>query len=112
MISRIWHGWTTPGNADEYERIVSTEVLPAIAARNIAGYQGAHVMRRVVGDEVEFVTIMWFDSLDNVKDFMGDDYEASHVPAQAQAVLARFDTRSQHYEVVGSGKWEVGGETL
>ncbi len=100
MISRFWHGWTTLDNADAYERIVTTEVLPAIAARKIAGYRGAHLMRRTLEDEVEFVTIMWFDSLDAVRGFMGDDYEASHVPPQAQAVLARFDARSQHYETL------------
>ena len=100
MISRIWHGWTTPDNADAYERIVSTQVLPDIAARQIAGYRGAHLLRRIVGDEVEFATIMWFDSLDSVKNFMGDDYEVAHVPAQARAVLSRFDERSQHYDAL------------
>ncbi len=100
MISRIWRGWTTPENADAYERIVSTEVLPEIAARQIAGYRGTHLLRRPLDDEVEFVTIMWFDSLDAVRDFMGDDYEVAHVPPPAQAVLARFDQRSQHYDTL------------
>ena len=100
MISRIWHGWTTLDNAYAYERIVTTEVLPEIAARQIAGYRGAHLLRRSLADEVEFITIMWFDSLDAVRDFMGDDYEVSHVPPQARAVLARFDERSQHYEAL------------
>lgn len=100
MISRLWHGWTTLDNADTYERIVRTEVLPEIAARQIAGYRGAHLLRRPLGDECEFVTIMWFDSLDAVRQFMGDDYEVAHVPPQARAVLARFDPRSQHYETL------------
>ena len=100
MIGRIWHGWTHPDNASEYQRVVSTEVLPAIAARNIPGYRGANLMRRELDQEVEFITIMWFDSLENVKDFMGEDYEVSHVPEQAQAVLSRFDTRSQHYDII------------
>ncbi len=100
MICRIWHGWTHPDNADEYQRIVSTEVLPEIAARSIPGYRGANLLRRQLIDEVEFVTTMWFDSLENVRDFMGDDYEVSHVPPQAQAVLSRYDTHSQHYDVL------------
>ncbi len=100
MISRIWHGWTTPENADAYEGIVSNEVLPDIAARQIPGYRGAHLLRRPLKDEVEFVTIMWFDSLDAIRRFMGDDYEVAHVPPKAQAVLARFDARSQHYDVL------------
>ncbi len=100
MISRIWHGWTTLDNADNYERVVSTEVLPEIAARQIPGYRGAHLLRRPLEDEVEFVTIMWFDSLEAIRQFMGDDYEVAHVPPKARAVLARFDLRSQHYDVL------------
>jgi antibiotic biosynthesis monooxygenase (ABM) superfamily enzyme len=100
MISRVWHGWTTPENADAYEKVVTTEAMPAIAAREIAGYRGAHVLRRALDDEVEFTTIIWFDSIDNVRDFMGEDYEVAHVPPQARAVLARFDNRAQHYDVV------------
>ena len=100
MIARIWHGRTTPDNADVYQHIVSTEVLPEIAARQIVGYRGAHLLRRSLADEVEFVTIMWFDSIDAVRDFMGDEYEIAHVPPQARAVLAKFDERSQHYEVL------------
>jgi heme-degrading monooxygenase HmoA len=100
MISRIWHGWTTVENADAYERIVSTEVLPGIAARQIPGFRGAHLLRRPLGDEVEFATIIWFDSIDNVRDFMGEDYAVAHVPPRAQAVLARYEERAQHYDVL------------
>lgn len=100
MIARIWHGWTTTSNADTYQRIVSTEVLPEIASRKLPGYRGAHLLRRNLEHEVEFTTVMWFDSLENVRSFMGDDYETSHVPPRAQAVLNRFDTRSQHYDVI------------
>ncbi len=100
MIGRIWHGWTTPGNADSYENIVTTEVLPEIAARGIPGYRGANLLRRPLADEVEFATILWFDSLDGIKQFMGDDYEVAHVPPWARAFLSRFDERSQHYEVL------------
>jgi heme-degrading monooxygenase HmoA len=100
MISRIWHGWTTPDNADAYQRIVSTEVLPGIADRAIPGYLGAHLLRRPLAGEVEFVTILWFDSLDAIRQFMGDDYEVAHVPSRARAVLSRFDERAQHYETL------------
>ncbi len=98
MIYRIWHGWTTPGNADAYQRIVQDEVFEIIAGKKIAGYHGIDLLRRTVGDEVEFITIMRFDSLDSVKAFVGEDYETAFVPPQARAVLKRFDARSQHYD--------------
>lgn len=100
MIGRIWHGWTTVENADAYERIVTNEVLPEIASRHLPGYHGAHLLRRRVANEVEFTTIMWFDSIESVRGFMGDDYEVAHVPPRARAVLARFDGTSQHYDVL------------
>jgi heme-degrading monooxygenase HmoA len=101
MITRVWRGWTTPENAAAYQRIVSTQVLPAIAARNLEGYHGAYLLRRTLdGGEVEFSTIMLFDSIDDVKAFTGEDHEVAHVPADARAVLARFDARSAHYETL------------
>jgi hypothetical protein len=91
VITRIWRGWTTPENADAYQRIVSQEVLPDIAARNLDGYHGAYLLRRDLGGEVEFATIVLFDSLEQVRGFAGEDYESAYVPPKARAVLARFD---------------------
>jgi heme-degrading monooxygenase HmoA len=99
MISRIWHGWTTLANADAYESLLKTEIFTSIQNRRIAGYRGIHLLRRELGDEVEFVTIMWFDSLEAVRAFAGEDYEVAVVPAKARALLLRFDARSQHYQV-------------
>jgi heme-degrading monooxygenase HmoA len=100
MIARVWRGWTTSQNADAYERIVSTQVLPEIAARDLPGYHGAYLLRRELAEEVEFSTIMLFDSIDSVRRFTGADYEVAHVPPDARAVLARFDERSAHYETL------------
>jgi len=87
-------------NADAYERIVRGEVIPGIEARRIPGFRSIDLIRRERGPDVEFMTLMWFDALDSVKAFMGEDYETAHVPPQAQAVLADFDQRSAHYEVL------------
>ena len=100
MIGRIWHGWTTPENAPVYERLLRTEILPSIAAKNLPGYHGAHLLRRQTGGEVEFVTILWFDSLEGVRALAGEDYEVACVPPRARAVLSRFDARSQHFETL------------
>jgi heme-degrading monooxygenase HmoA len=99
MISRVWHGWTTPANADAYEALLKSEIFTGIQNRQIAGYRGIHLFRRNLGDEVEFVTVMWFDSVEAVRAFAGKDYEVAVVPQKARALLSRFDARSQHYEV-------------
>jgi antibiotic biosynthesis monooxygenase (ABM) superfamily enzyme len=99
MISRVWHGWATPANADAYEALLKSEIFTGIKNRQIAGYRGIHLFRRNLGKEVEFVTVMWFDSIEAVRAFAGEDYEVAVVPPKARALLSRFDARSQHYEV-------------
>ena len=100
VIVRYWRGWTTPANADAYQDIVSNRVLPSIRDRGLAGYQGAYLLRRELDGEVEFATLMLFDSMDAVRAFGGADYEVAYVPPEARAVLARFDERSAHYETL------------
>lgn len=99
MISRIWHGWTTGANADAYERLLRNEIFPGIHARSIPGYRGIQLYRRELGFETEFLTVMWFDSLDAVKAFAGADHETAVVPPKAQALLSRYDQRSAHYQI-------------
>jgi heme-degrading monooxygenase HmoA len=96
----MWRGWTTKDNADAYERVVRREVIPGIEAQRIRGFRSIDLVRRERDRDVEFMTLMWFDTLDGVKEFKGEDYEAAHVPTQAQAVLADFDERAAHYEVL------------
>jgi heme-degrading monooxygenase HmoA len=100
MIARMWHGWTTAENADAYEKLLKEEIFPGIAAKKVPGYHGIRLLRRSVSpNEVEFVTLMWFDSWLAVKQFAGEDHEQAVVPPKARAVLSRFDQRSEHYEV-------------
>jgi len=98
MISRVWHGWTTREDADVYERLLRSEILPGI--HRVDGYRGAYVLRRDVEDGVEFVTMTMFDSLDAVRAFAGEDYEVAVILPEARELLARFDERSAHYETV------------
>jgi heme-degrading monooxygenase HmoA len=99
MIARIWHGYTTPKNADAYEALLKSEIFVGIQGRNIRGYRGIQLFRRELDEETEFITLMMFDSLDAVREFAGEDYETAVVPPKARQVLAHFDPRSQHYEV-------------
>ncbi|WP_434522142.1 antibiotic biosynthesis monooxygenase [Halorubrum sp. AS12] len=100
MIDRIWHGWTTPGDADEYERLLREEILPSFADADNDGYRGARVLRREADDgEVEFVTILRFDSIESVTEFAGEAYREAHVPPAARELLERYDGRARHYEV-------------
>lgn len=99
MVARIWHGWTRPADADRYEHLLKTTIFPGIAEKGIRGYLGIELLRRAAGEEVEFITIMWFESWEAVGRFAGEDPEAAYVPPVAREVLARYDERSSHYEL-------------
>jgi len=111
MIARVWRGWTTADNASAYERLLRERVLPGISAMNLPGYHGGHVLRRLTAErpgdgEVEFMTLLWFDSMEGPAALVrggaaGDEQDASavHVPQAARDVLKRFDERSAHFEV-------------
>ena len=103
MIARIWHGWTKPENAKAYEDMLRDEIFPSIAARYIRGYQGAELFINQDSDEVEFVTLLRFDSMDAVKEFAGTDESKPVIYPKAEALLTRMDGRSQHYRIaIGS----------
>ena len=100
MIARIWHGWTTPQNADKYETLLKEEIFVGIQNRHICGFKDIQLLRRDVNDEVELNTIMTFEVLDAVREFAGEDYEQAVVPEKARKLLLRFDERSQHYDII------------
>ncbi len=100
MITRMWRGWATAGQADGYDRHYPTEVLDHL--RGVPGFRGARLLRRSVGDEVEFVSLTFFDDLAAVRAFAGDDYETAVVAEAARRVLVRFDTTVAHFDTAVS----------
>jgi len=101
VIARLWHGWTSPENADPYERFLREHMFPSI--HRVPGFLGADLLRHDDGDEVAFVTITRFESLDAVRAFAGDDYEHAVIEPEAKALLVRHDETSEHYDVVIEG---------
>ncbi|HLY41355.1 MAG TPA: hypothetical protein VKR52_09075 [Terracidiphilus sp.] len=97
MIARIWHGYTTPANADAYEATLKPELLPGI--NKVPGYRGSFVLRRVVDGEVEFLTVMVWDSIDAIRAVAGPHYEAAIIPENRLQFLSHYDTVSSHYEI-------------
>lgn len=97
MIARIWHGYTRPENADAYEAMLKPELLPGISSAK--GYRGSYLLRREAGAEIEFVTIMIWDSIDAIRAVAGPDYETAVIPAERRRYLARYDAKSAHYQI-------------
>jgi antibiotic biosynthesis monooxygenase (ABM) superfamily enzyme len=99
MIARIWHGWTKPADAKAYENMLRNEIFSSIAARKIPGYHGAELFIREDGNEVEFVTLLRFDSMEGVKEFAGVDETRPVIYPGVERLLTRME-RSQHYRIV------------
>jgi hypothetical protein len=97
MIARHWRGWTRPQDADAYQRLLEETVLPGL--QGVAGYRGGYVLRREGGDEVEFVVINLFDTLDAVRRFAGPDVETPVFEPEARRLLHRVEPVAVHYEV-------------
>ena len=98
MIARIWHGWTTPEDAKAYEKLLRDEIFPSIAARRIEGYRGAELFVREDGHEVEFVTLLRFDSMDAVTKFAGPEADKPVIFPKAEALITRME-QARHYRV-------------
>lgn len=100
MIARIWHGYTRPEHADAYESMLKPELLPGIS--KVKGYRGSYLLRRSAGAEVEFVTIMLWDSIDAIRAVTGPDYETAVIPEERRKYLSRCDPKSLHYEIAAT----------
>jgi len=105
-VKRVWHGWTTKALADEYQQLLHNTVFPEIEAKRIPGYRKIELLRQDLEDEAAFVTIMTFDSLDNVIAFQGEDYRRCYVPDAAQKLLKRWDKEATHYELVETRRYK------
>ena len=99
MIARIWHGWTKRADAKAYEEMLRNEIFPSIAARKIDGYRGAELFIHEDDDEIEFLTLLRFDSMDAVKEFAGTDEGKPVIYPKVEALLIRMDERSRHYRI-------------
>ena len=98
MIARIWHGWTKRADAKAYEEMLRNEIFPSIAARKIDGYRGGELFLREDDDEIEFLTLLRFDSMDAVKEFAGADTSKPVIFPKAEALITRME-QARHYRI-------------
>jgi len=98
MITRLWQGYTIPENADAYETFIRVEVFPKL--HEVRGFLGSKLLRRNLFQEVEFVAISHFDSLESVRAAAGDEFGYILIPESGRKLLSRYDQRVAIYEVV------------
>jgi heme-degrading monooxygenase HmoA len=101
MVARIVRVWKGYGTAEGVERYCSNHfahtVLPQLRA--LEGFLSARVLVRSLDDGTEVVVATVWDSIDSVKAFAGEDYDAAVVQPDVRDVLDRFDDRVTHFTV-------------
>jgi heme-degrading monooxygenase HmoA len=103
VICRLWHGWTQPADADAYESYLRDDLFARLREELAGrGYRGYHVLRRDLDVEVEFVTMVWFDSLDDVRAFAGDDHRTPVISGRAAELLSRHAPVADHFRVAAA----------
>jgi heme-degrading monooxygenase HmoA len=100
VIARIWRGWTTLEDANGYEGHLKPELLPGL--NKVAGFRGSYLLRKIEKDEVEFVTIILWDSIAALQAVTGKDYEQAVIPEERKKYLKRFEEKASHFEVVAA----------
>lgn len=109
MICRMWRGWTSRANAEAYDSYLKSELFPRVERElTPRGYRGFQLLRLDRGAESEFVTMLWFDSLESVRSFAGENYETPVISEKAHKLLAHYADRCEHYRVSGF-LWPAGG---
>jgi len=100
VIARLWHGYTKPEHADAYEAMLKPELLPGVS--KIEGYRGSYLLRRELGAEIEFITIMLWDSIESICAITGPDYETAVIPEERRKYLSHYDAKSGHFEIAAT----------
>ncbi len=98
MIARIWHGETAAAKSEEYLHYLNETGVPDYRATQ--GNRSVYVLRRIEGDRAHFLTLSFWDSIDDVKRFAGPDPERARYYPEDEEFLLDFEPEVGHYEVV------------
>jgi hypothetical protein len=102
MVCRVWRGWTKEAQAQSYDDYLQKDLFPRLSHElRSRGYCGYQLLRIPRGDEIEFMTMLWFESVESVRSFAGENYETPVISDKARSLLAHFADRADHYQVSG-----------
>jgi hypothetical protein len=113
MVCRVWRGWTTVDRAQSYDDYLQRELFPRLGQElHPHGYRGYQLLRLGRGEEVEFMTMLWFESIESVRSFAGENYETPVISEKARTLLTRFADRADHYQLSGFNHFDMSNEEL
>jgi len=96
------------GHAQNYDDYLQKELFPRLDRElRPHGYRGYQLLRFSRGKEVEFMTMLWFDSIESVRLFTGENYGTPVISEKARSLLTRFADRADHYQLSGSNLFDA-----
>lgn len=100
MIARIWHGKTSAGNLEAYTAFLKQVAIPDY--QKTEGFKGLSFLRHIKGDEGHFQLITYWENLNAIKNFAGEDFEKAKYYPEDDNFLLEFEEKVEHYEVFAS----------
>ncbi len=100
MIARIWHGKTAASHLEAYSDLLTRLAVPDY--RSTEGFRGLTFLRRVEGDEAHFDLITYWEDINAIRNFAGEDLEKAKYYPEDKEFLLEFEEKVRHYEVFAS----------
>ena len=104
MIVRMWHGRVPTEKAAAYRAFLNARAIPDY--QSVPGNLGVYILERPEGDVTHFITLTYWESLDAIRAFAGEDVEKAKYYPEDKDYLLEFEPRVVHYEVVGRASHE------
>src|SRR5512139_263723 len=98
MIARMWRGSAINEKADDYVKHLQQSVVPGL--RQIEGFRGIYLLRRDSSDTVEFLVLTFWESMESIRKFAGENPEVAVVAPAAQALFREYDALVEHFDIV------------
>ena len=99
MITRMWHGKVPTSKAAAYRAFLNERAIPDY--QSVAGNISVHILERAEGDITHFITLTFWQDMDSIKAFAGEDVEVAKYYPEDKDFLLEFEPHVVHYEVVG-----------
>jgi len=97
MIARIWHGKTKIEDYETYTEFLKVKAIPDYQKTN--GFLKLIFLRNTKDNVGHFTLITFWENLEVIKNFAGEDFERAKYYPEDEAFLLEFEEKVTHYEV-------------
>jgi len=97
MVARIWHGRTPADKTDEYRQYLFDVGVKKIAS--LPGNRGVQMMVSKSADQGEFMIVSYWDSIEAIKGYAGEDYTRVHDLPRDKEFLIDQEKLVRHFSL-------------